>query len=110
MNRDSWNGRPVKFVEFSIREGRPLVEAFARDSEEGSFVLLVQALRYADDDSPVFASVDEVMDLPFRHRERLAYLSGKCAYANGLRERDPDADVAAGAQANGHAEGAGPSH
>jgi len=107
MNRDSWNGRPVKFVEFSIREGRPLVEAFQRDSEEGSFALLVQALRYTDDGAPVFTSVDEVMDQPFRHRERLAYLSGKCAFVNGLR---PDGDVADGAQPNGHAEGPHPSH
>lgn len=110
MTRDSWNGRPVKFVEFSIREGRSLVEAFQRDSEEGSFALLVQALRYADDGNPVFASVDEVMDQPFRHRERLAYLSGKCAFVNGLRERDPDGDGADGAQPNGHAEGPHPSH
>jgi hypothetical protein len=112
MNRDSWNGRPVKFVEFSIRDGRPLIEAFQRDSEEGSFALLVQALRYADDDSPVFASVDDIWAQPFRLRERLAYLSGKCAYVNGLRERDPDADVAEGPQPNGQAEGesVGPSH
>jgi hypothetical protein len=109
-HRDNWNGRPVKAVEFSIRAGRPLIEAFQRDGEEGSFALLVQALRYADDDSPVFASVEEVYDQPFRRRERLSYLAGKCAWVNGLRERDPDADVAPDTQRNGHAEGDSPSH
>jgi hypothetical protein len=112
MNRDNWNGRPVRFDGFSIRDGRAVTEAFQRDAEEGSFMLLVQSLRYADDGAAVFGSVDEVMDQPFKMRERIAYLAGKCAFVNGLREQDPDADVAEGAQRNGHAEGesVGPSH
>ena len=48
MNRDSWNERPVTFAEFSIREGKAMLEAFSRDGEEGSFALLVLSLRYAD--------------------------------------------------------------
>jgi hypothetical protein len=107
MNRDGWNGRPVKIVEFSIRDGRAVTEAFGRDNEEGAFALLVHALRYADDDTPVFTSTDEVYDQPFRLRERISYLAGKCAFVNGLRANDPDAEVADDAQPNGHAEGAG---
>jgi hypothetical protein len=112
MNRESWNGRPVKYVEFSIRTGRGVTEAFRRDGEEGAFALLVQSLRYADDDQPVFASVEEVMDQPFRLRERIADLASKCAVVNGLRQDDPGAEVSTDAQLNGHAEGAsaGPSH
>jgi hypothetical protein len=110
INRDSWNGRPVTVIEFSIRDGKAVNEAFLRDGEEGSFALLVQALRYADDGTPVFSSVDDVYSQPFRLRSRLAYLAGRCAFVNGLREDDPDAEVSGEAQANGHAEGAGPSH
>ena len=109
MNRDTWNDRPVKIVDFSIKDGRVVIDAFARDAEEGSYALLVHALRYADDDSPVFASVDEVYGQPFRLRQRLAYLAGKAAFMNGLRDNDPDADVSGEAQPNGHAEGPNPS-
>jgi hypothetical protein len=109
-DRDIWNGRPVTFAEFSIRDGAPVTEAFLRSGEEGSFMLLVAALRYADTGQAVFASVDEVYDQPFRLRERLSYFAGKCAFANGLRDVDPDAEVAEGAQENGSAEAPGPSH
>jgi hypothetical protein len=111
MNRDIWNGRPVKIAEFSIRDGRAVTEAFARDGEEGAFALLVLALRYADDDAPVFTSTDDVYAQPFRQRERLSHLAARCAFVNGLRTSDPDAAVAEDAQPNGHAEGAdaGPS-
>ena len=114
IDRETWNGRAVTFAEFSIREGRAVTEAFQRDAEDGAMMLLVQALRYADDGSAVFGSLDEVLGQPFRLRERLSYLAGKCAFVNGLRGQDPDADVtpanvAAGqfdsnapAQANGH--------
>ena len=101
------NGRTVEFAEFSIRNGRSVLDAFARDPEEGAFTLLVASLRYADDGSPVFASIDEVYDQPFRLRERLGYLASKCAFINGLRNDDPDAKVADDAQPNGHAEGQG---
>jgi hypothetical protein len=111
MNRDNWNGRPIRIVEFSIRDGRAVTEAFGRDSEEGAFALLVQALRYADDGAAVFSDTDEVYAQPFRLRERLSYLAAKAAFVNGLRPSDPDAEVAEDAQPNGHAEGAdaGPS-
>jgi hypothetical protein len=112
MNRDSWNERPVTFAEFSIREGKPMLAAFERDGEEGSFALLVLSLRYADTGEAVFISVDEIMNQPFRLRERLSHLAGRCAFTNGLRATDPSADVAVQAHSNGHAEGelAGPSH
>ena len=112
MNRDSWNERPVRFEEFSIRDGKPVIAAFERDGEEGSYALLVASLRYADTGDPVFQSVDDVMGQPFRMRERLSYLLARCAYANGLRQQDPATEVAPDVQANGHAdsEQAGPSH
>jgi hypothetical protein len=111
MNRDSWKERAVTFAEFSIREGKAMLEAFERNGEEGSFALLVVSLRYTDTGEPVFASVDEILGQPFRFRERLSYLAGRCAFTNGLRATDPAADVAPQAQSNGHAEEepAGPS-
>lgn len=109
IDRNTWNGHPVTFAEFSIRDGRAVIDAFARNGEQGSFELLVKALRYTASGEPVFASVDEVMDQPFRLRDRIAYLAGKCAFANGMRDGDPEMEVAPGAQPNGHAEGPGPS-
>ena len=112
IDRSQWNGRPVRFDDFNLRTGRLVTDAFARDAQEGTFEMLVHSLRYADDGMPVFGSVDEVMEQPFRLRERLAFLSAKCAFANGLRPDDPDAEVADDARPNGHAEGeaTGPSH
>jgi hypothetical protein len=87
-HRDSWNGRPVTFAEFTIRTGRAIIDAFGRDAQEGSFRLLVESLHYADDNTAVFASLDDIYDQPFRLNERIAYLAGKCAQANGLRGPD----------------------
>jgi hypothetical protein len=111
MNRNTWNDRAVTFAEFSIADGDAVIEAFGQSGQAGSFALLVASLRYSDDNTPVFGSVEAIRALPFRHRERLAYLSGHCAWVNGLGT-DPDALVAEDAQTNGHAEGAaaGPPH
>ena len=110
MDRNTWNDRAVTFAEFSIRQSKPIIDAFVRDGEEGSYLMLVAALRYTDSGEPVFSSVDEIYDLPFRHRERLAYLAGRCAFANGMRNVDPAAEVQSGSQPNSHAEEApGPS-
>ena len=110
MDRNTWNDRPVTFIEFSIRQSKPIIDAFVRDGEEGSYLMLVAALRYTDSGEPVFSSVDQIYDLPFRHRDRLAYLAGRCAFVNGMRNVDPAVADAAGAQPNGHADEApGPS-
>lgn len=112
IDRNQWNGRPVRFDDFNLRTGRLVTDAFQRDAQEGTFEMLVHSLRYADDGEPVFATVDDVLQQPFRLRERLAYLSAKCAFQNGLRPGDPEAEVDEDAQPNGHAEreAAGPSH
>ena len=34
--RDVWDGRPVTFAEFTIREGKAVNEAFAQGGEERS--------------------------------------------------------------------------
>ena len=107
MTRDIWNDRPVTFVDFTIREGKVMTEAFARDGEEGSFMLLVLSLRYAESNEPVFASIDEVYAQPFRMRERLGRLATKAAFAAGMTTIDPDAPP----KTNGHAvEQPNPSH
>jgi hypothetical protein len=103
--RDSWNGRPVKYGEFTIWQGRAVREAFREDGETGSYTCLALSLRYADTDELVFASVDEINAQPFRHQQRLLYLAAEAAKANGMIE--DDAQVA-DAMANGHAETVGP--
>ena len=106
-DRNQWNGRPVRFAEFNIREGRAVREAFRVDGETGSYTCLVQSMRYADTDEPVFASVDEVESQPFRFQQRIIYLASEAAKINGMLDAD---DVGPDAQANGHAEPAGPPH
>ena len=112
IDRGQWNGRRVTFADFNLKTGRLVTDAFQRDAQEGTFAMIVHSLRYADDGTPVFNSVDEVFEQPFRMRERLAYLAAKCAFQNALRPDDPDAEVADDAPPNGHAEGesVGPSH
>ena len=107
--RDVWDGRPVTFAEFTIREGKAVNEAFAQGGEAGSYMLLVLSLRWADTGEPVFADVDVIEALPFRLRNTLVRLSAKAATANGMGiSADDDALVR---NANGHdaGEAAGPS-
>jgi hypothetical protein len=91
FDRNQWNGRPVRFAEFNIREGRAVREAFRVDGETGSWSCLVQSLRYADTDEPVFASVDEIEAQPFRLQARLIYLAGEAAKVNGMLDADEGA-------------------
>jgi hypothetical protein len=105
FDRNQWDGRPVSFAEFNIREGRAVRAAFREDGETGSYTCLVKSLRYADTGEPVFASVEEVEDQPFRLQSRLLYLAGEAAKVNGMLDDDASAPAA-----NGQAEPAGPSH
>src|SRR4029077_11328691 len=107
FDRNQWSGRPVRFAEFNIKEGRAVRDAFRVDGETGSYVCLVKSARYVDTDEPVFASVDEIESQPFRMQARLLYLAGEAAKVNGMRDAD---DGTPDAQANGHAEPAGPPH
>jgi hypothetical protein len=106
--RDTWDGRPVKFVEFSIRDGKPVNAAFAESAEQGSYKLLVLSMQWADTGQPVFASIEEIEVLPFRRRTALVRLSNKAAITNGMGLDDDDALVRT---TNGHdtSEAAGPS-
>ena len=108
--RDVWDGRPVTFAEFSIREGKTVNEAFAEGGERGSYALLVLSMRWADSDQPVFASIEEIEALPFRLRGTLVRLSAKAATVNGMGI-SADGDDALVRNANGHdtGEAAGPS-
>lgn len=107
--RDIWDGRPVTFAEFSIREGKAVNAAFADGGEQGSYALLVLSMRWADTDQPVFAGIEEIEALPFRLRGALVRLSAKAARINGMGvDADDDALVH---KSNGHdaGEAAGPS-
>ena len=107
FDRNQWEGRPVRFAEFTIKEGREVREAFRTNGEAGSYACLVKSLRYADTDEAVFASLDEVEAQPMRLQQRVLYLASEALKANGMLDAD---DAAPNGQANGHAENAGPPH
>ena len=98
--------------DFNLKTGRLVTDAFQRDAQEGTFAMLVHSLRYADDGTPVFSSVDEVFEQPFRLRERLAYLAAQVRVPERPAHRRSRRRGGGDAQPNGHAEGeaAGPSH
>ena len=89
-----WNGRAVKLVEFSIREGRDVRAAYQIDGETGMWAVLAKAARYADDDTPLFASIDEIESQPFRLQQRLMQLAARAIEVNGFGQpqRDDDGD------------------
>ena len=85
-----WNDREVKFVEFDIRTGREFRQAFAKDRELGYWTMLKLSARYADDDQPLFASVDEIETLPFRLQQRIDRLAAAAWDLNGPPSEDRD--------------------
>ena len=107
--RDTWDGRPVKFVEFSIRDGKPVNAAFAESAEQGSYMLLVLSMQWADTGQPVFASIEEIEVLPFRRRTALVRLSNKAAITNGMGLDDDDDALVRTTNGHDTSEAAGPS-
>lgn len=106
MRALQWDGRDVVFADFSIREGREVRAAFAKDGERGSYECLMRSARYADTGEPVFASVDEIEALPFRLQQRVLRLASEAAKRNGMVEDEDDGERIS----NGSGEHAGPSH
>jgi hypothetical protein len=105
FDRNVWNGRAVIFGDFDIKQGRAARVAFREDGETGMYVCLALSLRYADDNTLVFQSVDEVEAQPMRLQQRLIYLAGEAARVNGMLGEDEAAPLT-----NGHdAEHPGPS-
>jgi hypothetical protein len=109
--RDIWDGKPVTFVEFSIRDGDWVGQGFDVSNTEGSYRLLSLAMRWAETGTRVFPDAEDIWALPYRHRVAISRLAAKAAYANGMLADDPDAIqpgdaiVADGAEvrlANGH--------
>ena len=109
IDRARWNDRAVVFDEFNQLVGDEIMAAFGESARKGGRLLLVHGMRYADTNEPVFASLAEVEALPFRHFERLNYLSARVAHLNGMSANDPDRPPP-DAKPNGHAEPPGPSH
>lgn len=87
-----WNGRAIKLVEFSIRDGRDVRTAYAQDGELGMWTVLMKSARYADDDAPVFVSVDDVEAQPFRLQQRLMRLAAVALDVNGFQRPTRDGD------------------
>ena len=77
-----WNGRAVRFVEFSILEGREVRAAYQADAERGTWALLAMSARYVDDGTPVFASADEILAQPWRLQKRLTDLASAALELN----------------------------
>lgn len=83
-----WNGRPVTLIEFSIRDGREVRDAYKVDGEHGMYAVLLKSARYADDSSPVFASVDDIESQPFRLQQRVMRLAARALDVNGFKDND----------------------
>jgi hypothetical protein len=99
MNRNEWNGRPVTFGDFDIKQGRAVREAFREDGEAALYLGLAASLRYADSGELVFQSVDEVWAQPNRLSERIFYLASEALTANGFATGRPPAGAP---KPNGH--------
>jgi hypothetical protein len=114
---NQWNGREIVFVEYDIAVGEAVLEAAASDDlprrRHALYLALVHSARYADDNRPVFSSVDEVRSQPFRLIQRIQRLAGMAADANKIEEVEEDgnplpvarADVPASARAGNGADG-----
>ena len=94
--RMQWNGRDVELIEFDIDVGEELMELakLATTEAEQKNVLyfqLVHSARYADDHSPVFASVADVRAQPFRLYSRLQRMALAASDLNRLEVVDADA-------------------
>jgi hypothetical protein len=98
--RDQWNGRPVTFGEFNIKQGRAVRAALREDGEHGSYACLALSLRYADDNALVFQSADEVEEQPVRLQQRVMYLAAEALKINGFLTTDDE--VPEGTEPNGH--------
>jgi hypothetical protein len=86
-----WDGRAVKFVDFDIATGEALLAAATSgDTMRAMYLALIASARYADDDKPVFASVDEVRALPFRLLNRIRRLASLATEQNQLGKTDED--------------------
>jgi hypothetical protein len=76
----------VTYAEFNVGAGKRIHRAYQADPEDGQLMALVVSLRYADTSEPVFKTLEEVLALPYRFRERLSYLASQCMKANGEDE------------------------
>jgi len=81
-----WNDREVYVKEFTIKEMKPVREAFAADNENGMWYVLSLTVRYKDDDTQVFPSVDDVLALPAKYILRLTRLAQEAMKVNGIIE------------------------
>jgi len=93
VNLFEWQGRPIRFAEFSIKEGREVRAAYQVDGETGMWMVLVKSARYADDGTPVFTSVDELETQPFRLQQRLMRFAAQALDLNGFTTEAREGEV-----------------
>lgn len=85
-----FNGREVEIKEFTIRELRPMREAFEADQENGMWFILVCSAHYADDGTKVFENVDAVLDQPAKRSLLLSSMANEAMEINGIgSKKDP---------------------
>lgn len=104
MKTPQWDGRDVKFVDFDIATGEAVIaKAMAGEHTHAMYLTVVASARFVDDDTPVFASVEDLRALPFRLLVRVRMLASLAADQNGLGAKpddDEDADPLDGAGAS----------
>jgi hypothetical protein len=66
-----WQGRAVVARDFTIAEGEEVEQIMVTNARAGWQLAIVKSLRYADDDKPVFGSVDELRACPNRMQAEL---------------------------------------
>jgi hypothetical protein len=85
-----FNGREVEIKEFTIRELKPMREAFEADQENGMWYVLVCSAHYADDGSKVFENVEAILDQPAKKSLLISAMANKAMEANGIGSKtDP---------------------
>lgn len=99
-----WEGRPIVMADYSIRQGDAVLDLIRDNPQEGSFLCFMSAARWADTNEPVFQSLEEIWQLPFRLKQRVMQLATVAAAANGLMGDD------APPQGEDREERIGPSH
>lgn len=79
----TWEGREVKFEEWTVADDREVRKAFEADRDLGVVTLLSKAMRYADTGELVFKSAAEIDALPKRYANRVTRLAALAIDAVG---------------------------
>lgn len=94
-DKPQWKDRDVEFIEFDIEAGEAVMAAASGDdSRAAMYLTLVHSARYADDHTPVFASLADVRAQPFRLIQRVQRLAALATERNRIEADGIEVDDA----------------